>query len=421
MAGTADRRRFVRDRLTVSLYGGFVTWGWFLYAFSPAVPLIADEQGISNGAAGLHGTAMAAGTVLTGFVSSTVALRLGRRVQLLIGAGVVVLGIALLISGATLAMTLPAVLVTSIGGGLVISAIQPALTVHHGSAGAAAVTEGNAIGATVGILAPLALGASVGLGWGWRPAVALVMLLAIGTGLLLVPLRSSGALGRGVRTSPGAAVSAAPARPTGAAPPPHRPRIARPARFSRTFGFFLAALVCGAAIEFSTTFWVPDLLMTRTGAPESSATSAVSALVLGMSVSRYVVGPLSMRKAPEKLLLVAYAVAGLGWLVLWLTTTQWVAVVGLVVAGLGYGAHYPLAVSLVLRSSGGRPDQAQARSTIAVGLAIGVSPFLLGTLADAFGAHRGFLLVPLLVVAGGTAVALGLRSVHREHRADAAP
>jgi MFS family permease len=90
-----------------------------------------------------------------------------------------------------------------------------------------------------------------------------------------------------------------------------------------------------------------------------------------------------------------------------------------VVAGLGYGAHYPLAVSLVLRSSGGRPDQAQARSTIAVGLAIGISPFLLGTLADNLGAHRGFLLVPLLVLAGGTAVALGLRSVHRERTADA--
>ena len=98
---------------------------------------------------------------------------------------------------------------------------------------------------------------------------------------------------------------------------------------------------------------------------------------------------------------------------LWTTTNPVVAIAGLVIAGLGYGTHYPLAVSLVLRSSDGRPDQAQARSSLGVGAAVGLAPFALGALADGFGAHTAFLLVPALIVVGGLAVAYGLRSVRR--------
>ena len=52
---------FPRDRMTIAFYGSFVVWGWLLYSFKPSVPLLADELGISDAQAGLHGTAMAAG------------------------------------------------------------------------------------------------------------------------------------------------------------------------------------------------------------------------------------------------------------------------------------------------------------------------------------------------------------------------
>lgn len=388
------RSGFRRDRLTFTLYATFITWGWFLYGFSPAVPLIAEEQGISRALAGLHGTALAVGAILTATVSSTVAVRLGRRVQTLLGAGLLVVGCGLLLAGQTLPATLAACLVTSIGGNLAISAAQPALSVHHGPAGPAAVTEANAVGATVGLFAPLALGASVALGWGWRPAVAVVALLAGGAALLVAPLRATGALGRG-------------ARPRPASPP--APRRAR--RFPRTFWFFWTALLCGVAVEFATVFWASDLILQQTDAPASVATAAVSALIVGMSVSRFVVGPLSLRKAPEKLLLVGFATAGAGWLVFWLAPSPGIAVAGLVLAGLGYGTHYPLAVSLAMRASRGQPDQAQALASLGTGGAVAVAPFVLGALADVVGAHLAFLLVPVVLVAGATAVALGLRSV----------
>ncbi len=178
-------RRLVRDRLTVALDVTFVTWGWFIYVFSPTVPLLAAEQHISRGVAGLHGTAMAVGTVATGLVSERVAFALGRKRQLFVAMAVMSLGVALLLVGPGLAATLSACALTAVGGNLMLAATQPALLGHHGPAGPAAVTEGNAYATAVGLLAPLALGLTVGAGFGWRPAVAVtVVAAAIATVLL---------------------------------------------------------------------------------------------------------------------------------------------------------------------------------------------------------------------------------------------
>ena len=408
-----------RDRVTVALYANFVTWGWLLYSFSPSVPLLAAEQGISKAAAGLHGTAMAIGTVLSALVSARLVERLGRRRTLLLAAGVVAAGVGLLTSGGNLASTLPGALITAVGGALLISAGTTALSVHHGEAAPAAVTEANAVGALFGLLAPLAVGASVAVGWGWRPAVAVTIALAAVAAVLIGLLPGRGALGSS-RPPASTAPSAVGAAAAAAEPPPTPGAPASGRGFSRTFWYFWSALIVAIAIENATTFWAADLLITRTGAGPGVATGALAGLIAGMSAARFVVGPLSLRRAPEKLLLLAFTVAAGGWLMLWTATTTPLALAGLVVAGLGYGAQYPLSVALVLRSSGGRPDRAQARGTLGAGAAIGIAPFLLGALADRFGTHGAFLLVPVLIAAGGAAVALGLRSVHRAARAQLA-
>ena len=403
----APTPRLRRDHLTVALYASFVTWGWFLYAFSPAVPLIARELGISNGLAGLHGTAIAVGAVATGLTSARFAARYGRWAQTLLGGALLTLGALGILVGPSLAVTLPACFVVAIGGNLTISAAQPALTVHHGVAGPAAVTEANGMGAGFGLFAPLAVGASVGLGWGWRPAVAFSIVLTVVAALLILPLRRARSLSGSATVVPAVHQGPAPQDDDGSSDPAAR------RGFSRIFWLFWAAMLAGVAVEFSTVFWASELLAERTGAPPSLATASVSALVAGMTVSRFVVGPLSLRKAPEKLLLVGYAAAGIGWAIFWLATSPLVAIAGLVVAGLGYGTHYPLSMSLTLRASENRPDRAQARATAGTGVAIGLAPFVLGALSDVFGPHQAFLLVPLLLVVGATAVALGLRSVHR--------
>ena len=88
-----------------------------------------------------------------------------------------------------------------------------------------------------------------------------------------------------------------------------------------------------------------------------------------------------------------------GFAVFWLAASPVPALVGLVVCGLGNGLHFPLAISIALRASDGRPDLATARGSYAMAIAFGVAPFALGVLADRAGVRWAFLLVPVLLAA----------------------
>lgn len=393
--------RLHRDRFTVSMYGVFVTWGWLLYSFNPSVPLLARELGVSNAAAGLHGTAMAVGALGAAALTPRAVRRFGRRGTLVASGVVIAAGVALLTTGWVLALTLAGMAVVAVGGNMAVSAAQAGLAGHHGRSASAAVTEANGVGSGVGLVGPLAVGACVAAGWGWRPAVAVTALLALGMAVLVRRLPLTGEL--------------ATAGPAGG----HAVRdgAAGTAQAVRASRWFLVTVVAALALENATTYWATDLVRERTGAGAGIATATTAGLVAGMTVIRFVVGPLSLRVPPARLLAGAFGVAIAGWAVLWTATTAPVALAGLVLAGLGYGAQYPLGVALLLGASGGATDAAQARATVGGGLAIGVAPFLLGALADAVGAHAAFLVVPVLAVVGGAAAVAGARAWQRERPA----
>jgi MFS family permease len=388
--------RLQRDRFTYTLYGPFIVWGWFLYAFSPAVPLLAADLGITNAQAGLHGTAMAVGAVIAAATTPRMVRRFGRRPVVVTACLVIVAGVAVLTTGWALPVTLGAVVVIAVGGNMLIAGSLATLADHHGPTSSAALTEANAWGSGVGLVGPLAVGAAVALGWGWRPAVAVTVLLAGLVAVLLRRLPADGALGKGL--------AAVHARAGGA--------VVAPA--VRTSRWFVVTIVTAVAVENATTYWAADLVRERTGAGAGVATATTAGLVAGMTLARFVIRPLSLRIAPARLLAAAYGVAILGWAVLWTATSTTVALAGLFVAGLGYGAHYPLGIALLLGASGGATDSAQARATVAGGIAVGIAPFVLGALADAAGAHTAFLIVPVVAVAGGIAALAGARAWRAE-------
>ena len=293
---------------------------------------------------------MAAGTVLSAFVSARLVARLGRRGTLLLAGAVLVAGLAVLLLGTVTALTLTGAGVASIGGSLAISAAQPALAVHHGPRSASAVSEANGAGALFGLVAPLTVGATVAAGWGWRPAVAVTALLAVLACVLVTPparprrARPPGA-GPGRRA---AAAAPAPDRSAGGSTARSRGRSWHP----RASWCFTAALIAAVAVENATTFWVADLVGDRTGAGPGIATAALAGLVGAMALTRFGLGALLRRRSAETLLVAAFGVAAVGWLVVWTATSTPVALAGLLLAGLGYGAHYPLAIALVLRAAG---------------------------------------------------------------------
>ena len=119
-----------------------------------------------------------------------------------------------------------------------------------------------------------------------------------------------------------------------------------------------------------------------------------------MTLGRLAGVPLTVRLSGSRILFGALALSLVGWATFWLTTTAAVAVTGLAVFGLGLSFVYPLALVRLMVTSDGRPDTANAVCSLGVGIASGIAPFALGALADHVGSHRGFLLVPVILVIG---------------------
>lgn len=393
----AERTGFPRDRITVAFYSTFAVWGWLLYSFNPSVPLLADDLGISDAQAGLHGSAMAVGAILAAFVTPRLVSARGRRPAVVGSVALIAAGVVALVLAPTLAWSLAAIFVVSVGGNSALTATQPGLALRHGRASSAALTEANGVGSSIGLVGPLAVGACVAAGWGWRPAVLVTAVLAVASAWMLGRIPVGGAMNAAHEApAPGCAVPGEPVR-----------RRALPA------WCFLAAVVAAVGIEFATTYWATGLVIEQTGAGAGVAAAATAGLILGMSVIRFVAGPLSLRIAPALLLVGAFLLAIGGWSILWTATTPAMAMVGLVVSGLGYGLQYPLSVALLLATARHRPDATQGRATLAAGLAVGLAPFALGALADQFGTHRAFILVPVLALMGTAAAVVGGRAVRR--------
>jgi fucose permease len=135
---------------------------------------------------------------------------------------------------------------------------------------------------------------------------------------------------------------------------------------------------------------------------------------LGLLLGR--VGGAVASRRPGRAGLVLYAslaATALGFVPFWLTGLPVVAVLGLLVAGLGIANLYPLGVALSIEAARGREDQANSSSQMLGGLLVVGAPYLLGTLADRVGLTIAFGIEPVLI---GLCLLLLLAA----HRAEAA-
>jgi predicted MFS family arabinose efflux permease len=367
-----------RDRTTRVVYVHMAVFGYWLYAFGPVVPLLRQDQGVSRTVSGLHGTALAAGSVLAGLVGTALVARLGRAGVMRAGLAGLAVAVLLLTVSTALPVTLLGALVGGTMGSLLVNTHSPVLSDHHELAGPAAINEANALAAATGVLSPLVLGVCVALGLGWRVALLGVIPLVL-VGLLY---------SRGARL-----------------PDPRLPSRLSPgarARLPRRYWASWTVLVLCIAVEFSMTVWASELLRERVGMSAGAAAGSIGLLVLGMGVGRLVGSRLALRLPVDTLLAVSLLITAAGFAAFWLGRTPWVTVGGLFVVGLGVATQFPLAVARAIAASRGLADIATARASLGAGLAIGAAPFALGSLADRAGTHTAYLVVPVLLLLAGS-------------------
>lgn len=375
------------DRLTWLTFTQLGVYGYFLYGFGPSVPLLRDELGVSNAVSGLHGTALAVGSVAAGVGWPVLAGRLGRPRTLRVG----LLGLAAGALAYCLAPVLPGTLAGALAAGffgsLVVTGSTVVLAARHGSAAPAAISEANAVAAGTGLIGPLLVGAGVSAGFGWRPGVLVAAVAAVTVWVVSV---------RAGRPGPTTTTVAA----AEDAPGP------LPARYWLAW----TVLVLCIGVEFAMTFWAADGLREHTGASPAAATAGVTAIVAGMFAGRLAGGRLALRVRPGRLLLGAVGLTAAGFAVFWVSTATVPALAGLAACGLGISLQFPLGAALAVAASGGRPDRGAGRLSFAAGLASGIAPFVLGALADRVGTHTAFLLVPALLTGAAGCILLTLRA-----------
>lgn len=390
-----------RDRATWLLYLQMAAFGYFLYAFGPSVALLGDDLDVDNAVASLHSTAYAAAGVLIALIGDRPMRRFGRGPTLWAGGALLNLGVLGYCLATAPAVSLGAALLCGFGAFLVVNVVGTALADHHGPvAGPSALSEANGIGAGVGMVAPLAIGVAAASGAGWRWAMCLVPVLfgaiAIVLGRTAVPaaIDHAASLPAQAGAGPTAREAAAP-RPISIPIPIPKPTGPLPAAY---WWAWLLCL-CTVAVEFSLSLWASTLLRDRTGMSESTAATAMTAVVAGLCLGRLVGGRLALRVDLRRLYLSATAVNLVGFAVFWSAATPWQAYPGLFVSGLGMSVQFPLATAAAINAARGRTDLAVSRLAVATTLAAGGAPFLLGLATDHMPVRVAFLLVPLLLVA----------------------
>lgn len=382
--------RIVRDRTTWMLYGQLAIWAYFIYSFAPVVPLLRTEQHTSRMVASLHSTAFAVGAVIAGTLLPSLVRRYDRGTRIRIGLLGVGLGVIGLLLAEPFPLTVTAVAVSAAFGTILANSIMAELSEHHGPAGPAAISEGNALAAGIGLVAPLLIGLAVSLGFGWRPGMAVLVLGVV------------------------AVVSSGSRSPDDA--PEYRadPVAARTGRLPRRYWLVFIALLGTASVEVGMNQWVADVLLERTGMSQGAATACVSAIIAGMFVGRLVASQVALRVPSAGVMLGGLVLSAAGFAVFWLAGVAWVAIVGLGLCGLGNAVHFPFGIALAIEHSNGQPDLATAKTSYAFGAAFGLAPFALGSVADLVGPHTAFLLVPLFLAVSAAAVvplARGRRAV----------
>jgi fucose permease len=367
-----------RDRATWLVYVQVGLFGYFLYAFGPSIALLRDEQGTTRTVASLHGTALALGAVVTGFVTPFVVHRIGRGRMLRLGSLLLASGLAIYVATTMLPVTLLGAFVASAAGTFSLVGANAFVPDHQGDAAPQSMSEMHGLGALMGLLGPIAVGIGVGIGWGWRPAL-------VAGAIAFVVLE----IVRGRRLEP---FDGPHGRAEAGTLQPHRQPL------SRTFWVSCVVFACAAGTEFSLTFWGSDLLRERAGLGDAADAASIGTIVGGLAVGRLVGSRVVARIDPERALAGSFALTIFGFAIAWASSSAIPMLLGLAVTGLGLGLQSPLGIGRMVRAAGEQVDRGSGLASVAAGAASGAAPFLLGAVADHIGVHTAFLIVPAMMV-----------------------
>lgn len=115
-----------------------------------------------------------------------------------------------------------------------------------------------------------------------------------------------------------------------------------------TLIIFSFALFFQSALEGISNNWIAKYLMTGTnGFPEEAALYALSFILVGLAISRFVLVFVSRVASPKAIVLTSMILAAAGTLIIMFSPTKIMAIVGTTLLGMGLAATFPVAFGIL--------------------------------------------------------------------------
>ncbi len=380
-----NQQTFTRNRLTWLAYSMLAYIGFSQAILGPLMPFLRNELDLNYTLGGLLPAAIACGLILTGLSGGWLARHVSRHVLFWTGGTGLAIGIVVLSLSHQFGLVLLSILGMGLGGSLAQVMIQAILSDQHGEKRAIALTEANVAASLSGTFTPLVIGALQRAGIDWRAISILTVLLLA---LVVIGFRRE-AIPDSVQAAPeqNGAIGALP------------------------FAFWLywVVLFLMVAAEMTLTVWTTDFFISVVGLSRANAVLAFGALPAAMLTGRLAGSRLTRRWPSITLLFITLGLTLVGFPLFWLARVPALNILGLFITGLGIANQYPLTMSIAVGLAREKTNQASARVTLAVGMALLSAPLFLGWLADRLSLQIAFGTVMVLMVAATTVVTLNDR------------
>jgi MFS family permease len=372
----------------------FVGFGC-VYAFTAFVEPLQREFGASRGSVSVVFSLAAFLYFGLGSVSGPLADRVGSRRLALIGMLLVGLGLAAVGAAQSLAQVY-AVYGLAVGIGVGLSYVPAMGAVQRWFTRRRALASGLAssgIGAGTLVVPPLA--ALLVAHLGWRPAYVVLGVTAaiVGAGLALL-----------IENDPRDRGLAPDGDPPGAAVAPRAGATLRDAISSRRFlALYGACLACSFGVFVPFVHLAPYAV--DHGVAPSSAVLLVSAIGVGSTIGRFLLGGLADRLGHDRSLIATYLAMALA-LIIWLvSTTFWPLAIFGFVFGSAYGGWVALLPAVAMDHFGGlNIGGVIGILYTSAGIGTLLGPSAAGFAFDLSGSYR----LPILVSIGGNVIAAAL-------------
>ncbi|MFM8897397.1 MAG: MFS transporter [Actinomycetota bacterium] len=355
-------------------------FGIFMGGFGPALPLLQEAQGTSGAVAGLHGTAIGVASIVAGAFNAHIVHRFGRITTVWIGLITFNIGALGFVIFPHPWQTILSIFIAGIGLSITINNTFMKLSIHFAENSARATSQANGVNSAFTLLGNFIIGVIASSTFSWK----LGLLLCIPFTIVLYLL-----LGRQEEYE-------------------YIPEESGRQKGSLSVKYWISWVgmsFCIAA-EFAVAFWAAALLRERTDISAAAATTLVLAFPLGMMMGRWFGTYLLPQLDIDERLKLIVAIQGLSFLVFWGSRNVIASFIALFFVGFGTSMQFALSTLRLLRFGSNKPDLAIGRASWGAGLAIALSPLILGSLADTFGIVSAFLMVPAIVVCAFVIVVL---------------